>query len=388
MAYSLRMGTASQTSIPSLQYRWLRTVDESLGAMLESIHAARHSVRLEMYIFTASPVGERFRDALTQAASRGVQVKVLLDAWGSMPLSDRFWESLHAAGGQVRWFNPLSLGRCGIRDHRKLLVCDESLAFVGGFNISSEYQGDGVTRGWCDLGLRVEGELAQLLSESFETLFALADFKHRRFARFRKSVAQRIISTPAGQLILAGPGHDRRFLKSMLLNDVRRSKSIRIVAAYFLPLRPIRRALVKAARRGNRVQIVVGAKSDVPFLLLACRRFYGSFLRAGIEIYEYQPQILHAKLVIMDNTTYVGSANLDRRSFVANYELLLRLTHPEISREAAEIFEGILGHCQRVEARVWRKSRSFWGKLMETWAFFFLARFDPSVARRQLRKLR
>jgi cardiolipin synthase len=201
-------------------------------------------------------------------------------------------------------------------------------------------------------------------------------------------VAQKIVSSPAGQIVLAGPGHNRHFLKSILIKDIRSARSLQIIAAYFLPVRPLRRALMQAARRGARVQIIVGAKSDVPLLLLACRRFYKAFLRAGIEIYEYQPQVLHAKLLIADRVVYVGSANLDRRSFVANYELLLRLTIPEVAAGAQDIFNATLTHCRRIEAKAWSNSRSFWSKLKERWAFFFLARLDPCVSRRQLRNLR
>jgi cardiolipin synthase len=359
-----------------------------MEAMLAAIGQAATSVRLEMYIFTASGIGERFREQLSQAAQRGVRVRVLIDAWGSVTLSEKFWEPLRAAGGQIRWFNPLSLGRWGIRDHRKLLVCDEALAFVGGFNISPEYQGDGVTRGWCDLGLQVEGLLARDLSSSFDTLFSLADFKHRRFARFRRVVEQKLVARPDGQIILAGPGHHPNFLKTILLKDFKSARSIRIIAAYFLPPRPIRRALLKAARRGARVQIILGAKSDVPLLRLACRRFYQGFLRAGIELFEYQPQILHAKLIIADNLVYAGSANLDRRSFLANYELMLRVGKPELAAQAGELFSNTLAHCSRVEPAAWPRSRSFWCKVREWWAFFLLARVDACWTRRQLRNLR
>jgi cardiolipin synthase A/B len=388
MAYSRSMVTADEKGACGTEFRWLRTVDESIAAMLAAINAARRSVCLEMYIYTGTAVGERFRDALTEAARRGLQVKVMVDAWGSVTLSDKFWTGLREAGGEVRWFNPLRLGCCGIRDHRKLLVCDEAVAFVGGFNIASEYEGDGVTRGWFDLGLQVEGYLARELAASFDPLFALADFRHRRFARFRKRVDQRIVATAQGQVILAGPGHRPHLLKAILLKDIKSAKSLKIIAAYFLPSRPIRRALVRAARHGTHVQIILGAKSDVPLLQVAFRRFYQSFLRAGIEVYEYEPQILHAKLIIADHTVYAGSANLDRRSFLANYELMLRITHLETAAQAREIFAGTLTHCRRVERRSWRRSRSFWDRLKERWAFFLLARVDACLSRRQLRNLR
>ncbi len=382
------MESVIQARSGTSRFQWLRTVDESMEAMLAEIGRARVSVRLEMYIFTACPVGERFRDAMIQAALGGARVRVLIDSWGSITLSDKFWDPLRAVGGEVRWFNPLCLGRYGIRDHRKLLACDDVVAFVGGFNISTEYQGDGVTRGWFDLGLRIDGVVARELANSFDTLFLLADFKHRRFNRFRRSVNQKVVSSPEAQIILAGPGHHPQLLKSILLRDLRSSRSILIVAAYFLPPRPIRRALIRAARRGARVRIILGAKSDVPLLQFAVRRFYQSFLRAGIEIYEYQPQILHAKLIVLENAVYAGSANLDRRSFLANYELMVRLHDRDSISEAEAIFANTLTHCRQIERRLWPRSRSFWNKLKEWWAFFLLARVDACLTRRQLRNLR
>jgi len=379
---------AKEQGAAATQFRWLRTVDESMEVMLAAIRSAQGSVRLEMYIYAASPIGERFRGALVEAAKRGVRVQVMLDSWGSVTLTEKFWTELRESGGLVRWFNPLRLGCYGIRDHRKLLVCDERLAFVGGFNISSEYQGDGLTKGWFDLGLQVEGYLAQELASSFDTLFALADFRHRRFTRFRNLANQKIVSTAQGQVVLAGPGHHPSLLKPILQRDFRSARSLRIIAAYFLPPRPIRRALVGAARRGTHVQIILGAKSDVPLLQLAFRRFYQQFLRAGIELFEYQPQILHAKLIIADDVVYAGSANLDRRSFLANYELMLRVTDSELAAEGREIFAHTLDHCRRIERKSWKTSRSLWGKLKEWWAFFLLARVDACVSRRQWRNLR
>jgi cardiolipin synthase len=382
------MALAKNPVLSSSQFRLLRTVDESFELMLKAISEAEQSIRLEMYIYTASPIGERFREALIQARERGVFVRVLVDAWGSITLSDQFWDPLRAAGGQFRWFNPLSLDRYGIRNHRKLLVCDDRIAFVGGFNIAVEYQGDGVTRGWHDLGLQVQGSLAKELAMSFETLFGLADFQHKRFVRLRKSRWQNIISTPDGQILVTGPGRGKNFLKQALLNDWAKAKSIRLISAYFLPPRSLRRALAQAARRGASVQIILPAKSDVPLSQLASRRFYQSFLRSGIEIHEYQPQILHAKLFVIDDVVYAGSANLDRRSLFINYELMLRLPNRELASKAHEMFQEDLKHCRKIDAATWKKSRTFWNKLKENWAFFLLARIDPLIARRQLRNLR
>src|SRR5882757_9821177 len=120
--------------VPPLPYAWLRTGDEAFASMLQAIDAAQRTIRLEIYIFTDGELARRFRAGLVAAALRGVKVRVLIDAGGSLGLSGDFWRELVMSGGQFRWFNPLTLHKFDLRDHRKILVCDESVAFIGGFN--------------------------------------------------------------------------------------------------------------------------------------------------------------------------------------------------------------------------------------------------------------
>ena len=153
-----------------------------------------------------SPIGERFRDALVRARQRGARVRVLIDGLGSLSLPGDFWKPLRDAGGEARTFNPISLNRISIRNHRKLLVCDERTAFIGGFNIAPEYEGDGVQRGWRDLGVRIEGTLAAQFVASFDEMFERADFQHKRFMRLRRSDAKKSIELPTEQILFSGPG--------------------------------------------------------------------------------------------------------------------------------------------------------------------------------------
>ena len=136
------------------------------------------------------------------------------------------------------------------------------------------------------------------------------------------------------------------------------------------------------------MQLILPGKSDVPLSQLASQRLYHTLLRSGIEIYEYQPQILHTKLFIIDHVVYAGSANLDPRSLSINYELLVRVPNERLAYEAQAIFAEDLSHCRKIDAAVWRTSRSIWRKLKERWAYFIIARVDPYLARRQLRTLR
>jgi cardiolipin synthase A/B len=372
----------------SCSYKWLCTGNDVFPEMLAAIEAAQTSVSLEIYIYAASPLGERFREALIRACRRGVRVRVLVDALGSLSLPGNFWEPLHSAGGEARVFNPLALNRFGIRNHRKLLVCDERIAFIGGFNIAPEYEGDGIERGWCDLGLKLEGPLARPLAVSFEEMFARADFRHKRFIRLRRFSARNPATGSTEQILFSGPGRGPSPIRHSLHLDLAQARDVRIIVAYFLPTRQLRRDLVRVVRRGGKVQLILAGKSDVPLSQLAGRSLYRRLLKGGIEIYEYEPQILHAKLVIVDDAVYVGSSNLDQRSLQINYELMIRFQRSDIADQARGLFADNLKLCQQVTRKSWRESRTFWRRLKQRWAYFLLVRIDPYIARQQWRALR
>jgi cardiolipin synthase len=368
-------------------YHWLRAGDEIFPAMLAAIDAASQSVCLEIYTIEESPLGRDFREALMRACGRGLRVRVLVDSVGSYFLPGNFWDSLRSAGGEVRQFNPMALKRFWIRNHRKLLVCDEQVAYVGGFNISPQYEGDGVNDGWWDVGLKIEGGLVAQLALSFDEMFARAEFRHKRFMRLRKTHAKKVVVLSTEQLLFSGPGRGRNPFKRALHEDLRRAKQIQMIIAYFLPSWRLRHDLMRVVQRGGRVQLILAGQSDVQLSKLAAQSLYRRLLRAGVEIYEYQPQILHAKLFIVDDTVYTGSSNLDTRSLQINYELMIRFANGEIAGQARGIFADTLKHCRRVTRDEWRQSRTFWQGMKQRWAYFLLSRIDPYMARRQWRGL-
>ncbi len=381
------IGAQQHRAGSSNRYQWLRHSQEALDAMLAAIASAQNSVRLEMFIFRPDAVGSAFRDAFIAAQRRGVRVRVMCDAVGSFELRTSYWDGLTAAGGEFRWFNPLDIQRLIHRDHRKILVVDEQIAFIGGFNVGAEYAGDGVKKGWRDLGLRIEGPLARSLADAFNDLFARADLRHRRFPRLRQTRADAVITGWEWTLLLTGPGGGQRALKQTLAHDFAQAQSIRIMCAYFLPNLRLLRELKRAARRGAPVQLILAGKSDVWLMRMATRGLYSSLLRAGVEIYEYIPQILHAKLIVLDEVVYAGSANLDARSLSINYEVITRLHDSVLTEEARQIFEADLGQCRQIHRQEFRRGRALWEKIIERWAFFVLARIDPYLARRQRRHL-
>ncbi len=357
--------------------------------MLELIDAAKVSIRCETYIWSPDSVGERFRAALTRAAARGVQVKVLVDAVGSSSLSSDYWRELEAAGGRPRIFNPISLRHFALRSHRKLLLIDDRIAVVGGFNIAHEYDGDGVTRGWRDFGLELADPAAlRPLAESFDSLYR--DHRLRlwllRHVR-RASLRWPLFYSRPGPVLFSGPRLGRNQFSRQLLRSLRDARHVRIVSAYFLPGFRLRHALRRVARRGGTVELLLAGKTDVPLAQFAARTLYGTLLKAGVRIWEYQPQILHAKLALVDDAVFVGTANLDARSLGINYELMVHLTDPRIVTEARAAFAADLRQSHEVQLTAWRSTQTWLTRLRGAWARVLLTKIDPWLARHQMRNV-
>jgi cardiolipin synthase len=368
--------------------RWLPSAIEGYRDMLAALAEAVTEIRFEFYIFKAGTPGDQFREAFVDAARRGVKVRVLVDGFGSGDLPASYWDKLRAAGGEAAFFNPGPLLRLPIRNHHKLLVVDEAAAFVGGFNIGPEYVGDGVTAGWRDLGLALCGPLVRPLAASFDVMWDNRNFRRHHEVRLLATRWRHRWRQPADRQVMAmGPALGRNAFHTLLLRSVHEAQEIRIIAAYFVPSRRLRRALRKVARRGCRVRLILPAKTDVAMVLAASRTYYGGLLRAGVEIAEYQPQILHTKLAIIDGTVFVGSSNLDARSLSVNYELMVRITAPALAAEGRGLFDADWAHSRPISLEAWRRRQTWTDRISGLVARFCLTRIDPWFARRRLRSL-
>ena len=367
--------------------RWLGSGTAAYREMERMIDAAQSSVRLECYLVRPQGPALRLRAALVRAARRGVQVSVLTDAYGSSELPADYFAELRTLGGTVISFNPTRLLRLSFRNHRKLLVCDRRSAIVGGFNVGLEYEGDGIARGWRDIGLAVSGPVAALLADSFDDMLQLAPFTASALRRFRARAREAFRDAGAVGLLTSGPGCRRATLRRSLHRDLATARSVSVMAAYFLPSSRIRRGLRRCVQRGGRVQLLLAGRTDVALAKLAGEHLYAQMLAAGIDVYEYQPQVLHAKLLIIDDVVYVGSCNLDKRSLEINHELLLRLDWPELAAAGRRFFLDDLDRSTRVVPQRWLASRDHWQRLRRRFAHFLLARVDPLIANRKLRVL-
>lgn len=357
--------------------------------MLEAIAGSVTSIELETYVFADDRTGRIFLQALTDAATRGVRVRVLIDAYGSLLLVTSFFAALTAAGGMVKFFNPLRFHRFGVRDHRKLLVCDRQTVFIGGANIADEYAGDGITHGWFDLMVKMEDEpLAARLAAEFEHMFASAYARRHPLPQLRALRQLRRRQAGETRIFAVRPGRGAGNFQLALQRDLAVATTVDFIVPYFLPNRRLRKLLRQTVKRGGRVRIILPSQSDVPLARSAALPYYTRLLRAGVKIYEYQPQILHAKLMLVDGFAYAGSSNLDVRSFLLNYELMIRFTDETSRTEASEIFATALKCSKRVERKTFRRSQNLWQRWKNRWAHFLIAYIDPLVALRQLQSLK
>ncbi len=366
-----------------LQAEWFSSGGAALGRMLAEVDQSTRSVRLEMYIIRPGSPGDDMLLALLHAALRGVRVRVLYDSLGSAGLPAGFWSALRRAGAEVREFNPVASRRIVVRDHRKLLVCDDRTAFVVGFNLSPEYDGDGIESGWRDTGVAVRGAVVPALALEFDHQFDQAAARPRVGIRIRsRREGASDDFGPRLRVLPVRPGRGPSCLLREMARDLATAREVTVVTPYFLPPSTLRNALRRVVRRGGRVRLILPAISDVRLAQLAARRLYTGLLRAGIEVWEYLPRVLHAKLVVIDGVVYTGSSNLDPRSLYLNHELMLRLADPGIRRRVGEDLDDLLRRSRRLELRAWRRSRTFLDRLRERAAFLVLYRLDPWVARR------
>lgn len=375
----------AEDSARAHRFEWFGSGRAFLAAQLAAIAAAQRRIRLEVYIFTDSVIGRRFRDALAEAARRGVDVELLVDGIGSARVPKQLFTPILEAGGQQKWFNPPRLGRWALRDHRKGLMVDDALAFIGGCNISDEYNGDGTTQGWRDGGISIEGPVVNHLLREFDEQWRRAHLQ--RWKMIQGSRRKTMGSAAEVAALFIKPGFGKNPLRTALRIDLKTARDVAITSAYFLPTLRLRAQLATAERRGTRIRLLLAGKSDVRLMSLASQSLYYGLVRRGIEIFEYQPQVLHAKIMVLDDIVYIGSANLDPRSLHINFELMLRVKDPSLAAKARAQFEADLAQSRAVTLEDVSGVHSWWMRLKYRMAYFILARLDPWIARGHLRRI-
>lgn len=338
--------------------------------MLAAVEQARQQVEIELYLIEDGRCSERLVEALCRAAERGVAVRGLFDAYGAAGLGGALRERMQAAGVQLRWYNPVRWRR-GLRnfhrDHRKLLLVDQRVAYVGGTGSTDEFWlPDEALSSWHEAMVEIEGPLVGDWQQLFEQLW------RSRFS-WRPSHQPVPLSLPEcppagrglGRVAYADAAQHRDILLS-LLRALRGAKQrVWLATPYFLPTWKIRRALRRAAGRGVEVRLLLaGRNTDHPPVRFAGQRYYPRLLKAGVRIFEYQPRFLHLKMVLVDDWVSVGSCNFDHWNLRFNLDANVEALDPDFAQAVSASFIEDFGNSREITLDAWRQ-RPWWRRAQQ-----------------------
>ena len=346
--------------------------DQFFPRMLDRIENARKFVWLEMYLFESGAVATRFIDALLLVADRGVSVKLLLDDFGSRGLSQDERLRLAHDNIEVCFYNKLRWAKLFdnmARDHRKLLIVDGEIAFVGGAGIADEFAPpDSKDRQWRETMLEISGPVLW----DWQVLFAevwLASSNHHIEDNF---VAPQALTDGSKGRVTVASGIRAQGIMRFLVNRIGASEQrVRLSTAYFVPSRKLRRALRRAARHGADVRLLLpGPETDHPAVRIASHRYYTALLRSGIRIFEYQRGMLHSKALICDQWVSIGSSNFDRWNLRWNLEANQAVDNPQFAEAVATMFTDDFAQSSEIKLIDWlhrpgylRWWERFWGRV-------------------------
>jgi cardiolipin synthase len=352
--------------------------NETFPAILRDIRAAKSTITFAQYLYEGGSIAREIAQAFAERGRAGVKVRILLDDHGSGSAPAEIIDIMKQGGCEVEYFRrieaegiifPWKLLRYNYRSHRRVLVIDGKIGFTGGYGISDAWTGDGRTPDhWRDTNVRVEGPVVIFLqaafAESWLETTGIAIGGENYFPRLDP------VGNITGQIVKSSPsGGSFQNYMLFLLSINSAKKSILITNPYFIPDDVMTEALVKAAGRGVRVEILLPGKIDSQLTYTASRSHYGPLLLGGIHVYEYKASLMHAKTIIVDSVwATIGSTNFDNRSFALNQEINLTVYNREIAQRLERIFADDLKYAERVTYEQWQ-SRSLYERVMECLRF-------------------
>jgi cardiolipin synthase A/B len=355
-------------------YIALQNGDEIFASMLDAIRRARRRISFESFVYSDGEMARAFTQALTDAAHRGVRVRIVLDSFGALDLPRERTEPLRSAGVGLVWFNPLrswTLEQANYRTHRKILVVDGTVAFTGGVGVADHWRGKARNEHeWRDTQFRITGPAVRAIEAAFyENWLESGGFATPALDPPSADSLGRARSIVVWSNPTAGVNNVKLLY---LLSIAGARKSIDIESPYFVLDSSTRGALDAARSRGVRVRLVTdGDCTDTKTVKAASRDGYGSLLDAGYEISEYEPTMMHVKAMVVDGGwSVVGTANFDNRSFELNDELTVAVADPLLAQSLITAFERDRARSRRLNAHEWRNRSVFTRWYQHFWGLF------------------
>ncbi|NLU74226.1 cardiolipin synthase B [Streptomyces sp. HNM0575] len=339
--------------------RVLRNGDEIFPAMLEAIRAAEHTVDMMTFVYWRGEIARDFADALSDRARHGLRVRLLLDGFGSRLIEQELLDRMSGAGVDVVWFRkPLWISpvKQNHRCHRKVLVVDETVAFTGGVGIAEEWCGDARHEGeWRDTHIRVSGPAVDGITAAFAQNWA--ECRRELFDERDRSVAHEAEGRSVVQVVRGSASFGWQDMQTLLRVVLESATShVKLATAYFAPDDYFIELLCATARRGVELDILLpGPHTDKRVCQLAGQRYYSDLMAAGVRIWQYQPTMMHAKIITMDGAvSLVGSTNLNRRSLDHDEEVMLVVLDESFTATLEEHFAEDLADSTGIRAKRWR----------------------------------
>jgi cardiolipin synthase A/B len=343
--------------------------DEIFPAMLEAIRSAKKTITFETYIYWSGTIGDEFAEALSERARAGVKVHVLLDWVGSGKAKKEYIDKMKEAGVEVDKYHPLrwyNFRRVNNRTHRKILVVDGKVGFTGGVGIADKWSGHAQDpEHWRDSHFRLEGPAVAQMQAAFMDNWIKTQSKVLHGEEYFPALTP--VGSSSAQVFKSSPGEGSESVRLMYLLSIASARRRLLIAnSYFVPDDLAVSTLADAQKRGVDVEIIVpGTKIDSELSRKASRSRWGDLLKAGIEIYEYQPTMYHCKVMVVDDIwVSVGSTNFDNRSFRLNDEENLNVYDADFARRQTKDFEEDRKKSHRVTLEEW-KHRPLWEKIVE-----------------------
>ena len=372
---------AIRATVEGNRLELIESGEARLAELLRIIGQAEESLRIIFYIFDSDESGNRVRDALVEAARRGVRVRLLVDGFGASTAEPDFFHPIKDAGGDFCVFNPRYGARYLVRNHQKLVVADRRIGLIGGANVQDSYLTDDGPMHWRDLWLRIEGPALEAASRYFDSVFRWTKSKDSKLRDLRRIVKRH--SQMAGELQwkFAGPISRKHSWPAALVRELAEARQVDVIAAYFAPPRSLLRRFGRIARKGK-VRIITAAKSDNNATIGAARHTYTRLLRRRVQMFEYQPAKLHTKLGIVDDIVHIGSANLDFRSLYINLEIMLRIEDSGFAADMRRYFEHELKDSEQITIELHRQRATLWRRFKWTISHWLVTALDYNVTKR------